>query len=77
MCVQELEQLRDSLEEAESSTEAQKEIRAQRDNELTQVKKALEEEVVQHETAVSSLKQKYSKNLDDLNEQLAAAKKVQ
>lgn len=74
--VQELENLRDSLEESESTTAAQQEIRAQRENELAQFKKTLEEETANHEATVTAMRQKYSKAIEDLNEQLEAARKV-
>lgn len=68
--------MRESLEESESSTVAQQEIRAQRENELAQLKRQLEEESSNHESAISSMRSKNTKSLDDLNEQLEAAKKV-
>ncbi len=71
-----MEQLRDSLEESESSTAAQQEIRTQRENELAHFKKTLEEETSNHETTVASMRQKYSKAIEDLNEQLESARKV-
>ena len=74
--VQELENLRDSLEESESSTAAQQEIRAQRENELAQFKKTLEEETANHEATVTSMRQKHAKAIEDLNDQLEAARKV-
>lgn len=74
--LQELENLRDSLEESESSTAAQQEIRTQRENELAQFKKTLEEEIANHEATVSSMRQKHSKAIEDLSEQLEAARKV-
>ena len=68
--------MRESLEESESSTVAQQEIRAQRENELAQLKKQLEDETSNHEAAIASMRSKNSKALDDLNDQLEAAKKV-
>ena len=72
----ELENLRDSLEESESSTAAQHEIRAQRENEVAQLKKTLDEEVAAHEAAVASMRSKHTKAVEDLNEQLESLKKV-
>ena len=71
-----MENLRDSLEESESTTQAQQEIRAQRENELAQFKKTLDEETANHEATVSAMRQKHSKAIEDLNEQLEAARKV-
>ena len=73
---QELDRLRESLEEVESSTVAQQEIRTQRENELAVLKKTLEDEVAAHEDAVAGLRSKHSKAMEELNEQLEAAKKV-
>ena len=73
---QELENLRDSLEESVSSTAAQQEIRAQRENELAQFKRTLEEETANHEATVASMRQKHAKAIEDLNDQLEAARKV-
>ena len=73
---QELENLRDSLEEVESSKGAQQEIRTQRENELAALKKTLEEETTAHESAIASMRSKHTKSMDDLGEQLEAAKKV-
>lgn len=72
----ELENLRDSLEESESSTAAQQEIRTQRENELAHLKKTLEEETSNHEAVVTGMRGKHAKVIEDLNEQLEAAKKV-
>ena len=74
--VQELDRLRESLEEVESSTVAQQEIRAQRENELATLKRTLEEEVTAHEEAIAAMRQKHSKAMEELNEQLESAKKV-
>ena len=71
-----LENLRDTLEESESSTAAQQEIRAKRENELAQLKRTLEEETSSHETALASMKSKHSKTMEDLNEQLESLRKV-
>ena len=72
----ELEHLKETLEDAEGATAAQQEIRAQRENELAQFKKTLEEETSGHESAISSMRQKHSKAIEDLSEQLEAARKV-
>ena len=80
MCVcchwQELERLRESLEEVESSTVAQQDIRTQRENELAALKKTLEDEVAAHEEAIAAMRSKHSKAVEELNEQLESAKKV-
>ena len=55
---------------------AQQEIRTQRENELAVLKRTLEEETVAHESAIASMRQKHSGTMEDLNNQLEAAKKV-
>ena len=55
---------------------AQQEIRTQRENELAALKRTLEDEVASHEEAVASMRGKHSKAMEELNEQLEAAKKV-
>ena len=71
-----MDRLRESLEEVESSTVAQQEIRTQRENELAVLKRTLEEEVAAHEEAVAGMRSKHSKAMEELNEQLESAKKV-
>ncbi len=72
----ELDHLQESLEESENLTAAQREIQGNREKELTQVKKALEEEMAAHESAVAAMRSKHNKSADDLNDQLEAARKV-
>ncbi len=55
---------------------AQQEIRAQRENELAALKKTLEDETSSHESAITSQRSKHSKAMEELSEQLDAAKKV-
>lgn len=64
------------LEESEGSAAAQQEIRGQRETELLALKQRLEEEAGSHESAVSAMRQKYSKQIEELNEQLDSARKV-
>lgn len=64
------------LDESETSTQAQHEIRAQRESELAALKKSLEDERSEHETSVSSMRQKHSRKLEELNDQIDAIKKV-
>ena len=49
---------------------------AQRESELSALKRTLEEEIAGHEAAISSMRQKHSRTVEDLNEQLENAKKV-
>ena len=72
----ELENLRDSLEESETTGAAQQEIRAQRENELAHLKRTLEEETAAHEATITSMRQKHTKAIEDLNNQLESSRKV-
>ena len=65
-----------TLEESEGSAAAQQEIRGQRETELKAMKQTLEEEAASHESAVSAMRQKYSQQIEELNEQLDGARKV-
>ena len=71
-----MESLRLLLEESEGSAAAQQEIRGQRETELVALKQTLEDEAASHEAAVSTMRQKYSKQIEELNEQLDSARKV-
>ena len=64
------------LEESTSSSATQKEIRAQRESELASIRKSLEDEIASNEATVSSMRQKHSHAIEDLNEQMDALKKV-
>ncbi len=72
----ELEHLRDSLEQSETSTATQQDIRTQREQELAQLKKTLDEEIAAHESSIISLKNKHSKTMAELDQQLESLKKV-
>ena len=64
------------LEESETSTQAQHEIRAQRESELASLKKSLEDERADHESVVASMRQKHSRAVGELNDQIDSLKKV-
>lgn len=72
----ELENLRDTLDDADAHTQAQKDIQGQRENEVAQLKRALDEETGAHEAAVASMRSKHTKAMEDLNEQLEGLRKV-
>ncbi|XP_065898509.1 myosin-9-like [Dysidea avara] len=72
----ELEGLRVMLEESEGSAAAQQEIRGQRETELMAMKRTLEEDAASHESAISAMRQKYSHQIEDLNEQLESSRKT-
>ncbi|XP_076987028.1 myosin-14 isoform X1 [Tamandua tetradactyla] len=72
---EELEALRGELEDTLDSTNAQQELRSKREQEVTELKKALEEETRVHEAAVQELRQRHSQSLGELAEQLEQARR--
>ncbi|KAK2492085.1 hypothetical protein MC885_019740, partial [Smutsia gigantea] len=73
---EELEALRGELEDTLDSTNAQQELRSKREQEVTELKKALEEEMRVHEVAVQELRQRHNQALGELAEQLEQARKT-
>ncbi|XP_035924022.2 myosin-14 isoform X1 [Halichoerus grypus] len=72
---EELEALRSELEDTLDSTNAQQELRSRREQEVTELKKALEEETRVHEVAVQELRQRHGQALGELAEQLEQARR--
>uniref|UniRef100_A0A2K6TT88 Myosin heavy chain 14 n=1 Tax=Saimiri boliviensis boliviensis TaxID=39432 RepID=A0A2K6TT88_SAIBB len=72
---EELEALRGELEDTLGSTNAQQELRSKREQEVTELKKALEEETRIHEAAVQELRQRHGQALGELAEQLEQARR--
>nr|XP_023399074.1 myosin-14 isoform X2 [Loxodonta africana] len=72
---EELEALRSELEDTLDSTNAQQELRSKREQEVTELKKALEEETRTHEVAVQELRQRHGQALGELAEQLEQARR--
>ncbi|XP_063109246.1 myosin-14 isoform X4 [Cavia porcellus] len=72
---EELEALRGELEDTLDSTNAQQELRTKREQEVTELKKALEEETRLHEVAVQELRQRQGQALGELVEQLEQARR--
>ncbi|XP_025770137.1 myosin-14-like [Puma concolor] len=72
---EELEALRSELEDTLDSTNAQQELRSKREQEVTELKKALEEETRVHEVAVQELRQRHGQALGELAEQLEQARR--
>ncbi|XP_022379588.1 myosin-14 isoform X1 [Enhydra lutris kenyoni] len=72
---EELEALRSELEDTLDSTNAQQELRSKREQEVTELKKALEEETRIHEVAVQELRQRHGQALGELTEQLEQARR--
>uniref|UniRef100_A0A8C9A5U4 Myosin heavy chain 14 n=1 Tax=Prolemur simus TaxID=1328070 RepID=A0A8C9A5U4_PROSS len=72
---EELEALRGELEDTLDSTNAQQELRSKREQEVTELKKALEDETRIHEVAVQELRQRHGQALGELAEQLEQARR--
>lgn len=72
---EELEALRGELEDTLDSTNAQQELRSKREQEVTELKKTLEEEARTHEVAMQELRQRHSQALGELTEQLEQARR--
>ncbi|KAM9779779.1 LOW QUALITY PROTEIN: myosin-14-like [Neosynchiropus ocellatus] len=73
---EELNALRSELEDSLDTTAAQQELRAKREQEVAMLKKAMEEEGRSHEAQVQELRQKHSTAVEELTEQLEAAKRA-
>ena len=73
---QELEALRSELEENLDSAAAVQELRQKREQEVLQVKRAIEDETKHHEQQYQELRQKYNAQIEELNEQLDQARRV-
>lgn len=52
-------------------------VRAKREQEVALLKKAMEEEGRNHEAQIQDLRQKHSQAVEELNEQLEQAKRVE
>lgn len=74
--LQELESLKSELEESIDTTAAATEMRTKRESELVTLKKSLEENEAAHEAAMAQFRQKSSQVVEELQEQLDSAKKV-
>ncbi|XP_032749626.1 myosin-14 isoform X2 [Rattus rattus] len=72
---EELEALRGELEDTLDSTNAQQELRSKREQEVTELKKTLEEDARSHEVAMQELRQRHSQALVELTEQLEQARR--
>ncbi|XP_052570215.1 myosin-14 isoform X4 [Peromyscus californicus insignis] len=72
---EELEALRGELEDTLDSTNAQQELRSKREQEVTELKKTLEEEARAHEVAMQELRQRHGQALGELAEQLEQARR--
>ncbi|XP_060725107.1 myosin-11a isoform X2 [Tachysurus vachellii] len=73
---EELEALKSELEDTLDTTATQQELRAKREQEVTLLKKAIEEESRNHEAQVQEMRQKHTQAVEELTEQLEQAKRV-
>jgi len=71
-----LEALKSELEDSLDTTAAAHELRGKREQEVTELKRAMEEEARSHETSVQELRHKYTQQLEESNDQLDQIKKV-
>lgn len=55
---------------------AEQEVRTQREKEMVQLKKTLDEETANHEAAIASMRQKHTRATEELHDKLDAAKRV-
>uniref|UniRef100_A0A673IK46 Myosin-11-like n=1 Tax=Sinocyclocheilus rhinocerous TaxID=307959 RepID=A0A673IK46_9TELE len=73
---EELEALKSELEDTLDTTATQQELRAKREQEVTLLKKAMDEESRVHEAQVQEMRQKHTQALEELTEQLEQSKRV-
>ena len=73
---QELEALKSELEDSLELTAAQQEVRNKREQEVLQLKKALEDEVKSREVQLQEVRHKNSQQVEQVNVELDSAKKV-
>ena len=71
-----MEALKSELEDSLDTTAAAQELRGKREQEVTELKRVMDEEVHNHETVVQELRHKYTQQLDEANDQLDQTKKV-
>lgn len=74
--MQELEALKNELEDSTNTTAANELMRNKREQEVFELKRAIDEEVRLHETTVQELRRKYTQQLEEAAEQLDQVKKV-
>uniref|UniRef100_A0A3Q4HSR0 Myosin, heavy chain 11a, smooth muscle n=1 Tax=Neolamprologus brichardi TaxID=32507 RepID=A0A3Q4HSR0_NEOBR len=73
---EELEALKSELEDTLDTTATQQELRAKREHEVTQLKRAIEEENRTHEAQIHEMRQKHTQAVEELSEQLEQSKRV-
>uniref|UniRef100_W4VRK7 Putative myosin class i heavy chain n=1 Tax=Corethrella appendiculata TaxID=1370023 RepID=W4VRK7_9DIPT len=73
---EELEALKNELLDSLDTTAAQQELRSKREQEVATLKKALEEETGNHESALADMRHKHTQEISSINEQLENFKKL-
>ncbi|XP_076334905.1 uncharacterized protein LOC143238500 isoform X2 [Tachypleus tridentatus] len=73
---EELEALKNELLDSLDTTAAQQELRTKREQELVMLKKTVEEESSAHANQITELRQKHIQAIQELNNQLEAARKA-
>ena len=74
--MKELEALKTELEENLDTTAAMQDIRKQREHEVSQLKKTLDEETKAREIQMVEIRQKHTVAVENLNEQLDQLRRV-
>ena len=74
--LQELEALKSELEDTQDQTAAQQEVRQKREQEVIQLKKALEDEIKSREEQLQEVRHKNTQQVEQVNVELDNAKKV-
>ena len=74
--LQELEALKSELEDSLDQTAAQQEVRNKREQEVIQLKKALDDEVKSRENQLQEVRHKNTQQIEQVNVELDNAKKV-
>ncbi|KAG5853828.1 hypothetical protein ANANG_G00030680 [Anguilla anguilla] len=72
---EELEALKTELEDTLDTTAAQQELRTKREQEVAELKKAIDEETKNHESQIQEMRLRHSTALEELSEQLEQAKR--
>ena len=72
-----MEALKSELEDSLDTTAAAHDLRGKREQEVTELKRAMDDEARSHEAAVQELRHKYTQQLEEANDQLDQTKKVE
>jgi hypothetical protein len=73
---QELEALKNELEDSTNTTAAAEVLRTKREQEVVELKRSIDEEARGHEATVQELRRKHTQQLEEAGEQLDQVRKV-